>query len=225
MVAVSSRKTMICGRADKILGATAAAIAAAAGAGIVGTETTVDADIVNRINVNIPIPNSFAGVYLNVLTGVTGGSGGGTPGWNLNPYGATYLRWFTGNGGGVVLRTGGGGVANIPYGTLVGPTPGFGGFSATGSVPDAFTTGNEPWNPSSSDNIIGFRFTNAVTSTTNYGWMHLSMGATFSDPRTIISYGFEDSGLAITAVPEPSTLGLLVSGAIGLIASRRRRVA
>jgi hypothetical protein len=36
--------------------------------------------------VNINVPSNIDGVYMNVLTGVTGTSGGAVAGWDINPY-------------------------------------------------------------------------------------------------------------------------------------------
>lgn len=220
MATLTSRKSMICGRADRLLGATAAAVAAATGAGLVGTESQADADVTYRIGVNINVPSNIDGVYLNVTSGATGTLGGSVPGWDVNPYGAAANQFFSAfAGGNFVSAVGGGNPMSLAYGTNVDGTNLFGGSTA------AVAQGVNGWVVG--DNILGFRFTHDGTNQTHYGWMLLNVtNFTGGQPRTIVSYAFENTpGAAITAVPEPSTFGFLAAGAVGLLAARRRRVA
>lgn len=192
-------------------------VAAAVGAGVA---QNADAAIVSSGPVNIAIPATTAGVYLNVVTGLTGLTAASVPGWDVNPWSATNLSLFnpTAPSGGVyVLRTGGGAPGNVIGGQLID------GASTYGSGNTA-TTGNQPIVLNSSDNIIGFRFLNEGTATVNFGWMRLSVGATLTDPaRAIVEYAYDDSGAGITTplIPAPGTAGLLALGA-GVMVRRRR---
>lgn len=74
---------------------------------------------------------------------------------------------------------------------------------------------------------IGFSFDNA--GTVNYGWIAVTYNAA-SQTIEIGDFAYENSGGSILAgdigvVPEPSSLGLLVLGASGLLARRRRQAA
>jgi hypothetical protein len=105
----------------------------------------------------------------------------------------------------------------LTEGTVIGPT---GTFTRTGNTLDIAPQ----LNLNSSNNFLGFRFQNeAAANQTQFGWLQLRMGANTGD-RTIVGYAYENTGAAIiTAVPEPSALALLATGAAGLFAARRRR--
>src|SRR5690606_19526628 len=79
--------------------------------------------------------------------------------------------------------------------------------------------------------FIGVSFD--LGSGTRYGWIELQTPATgFSgNTGTVLGYAYEDSGAAIVtgdtgglpAVPEPSPLLLLATGALGVLALKRRK--
>jgi hypothetical protein len=208
-------------RADRVLAMTAAAAAAATGAGLVGDASMASADLVDSGVVNIAIPNDIQGVYMNLVTGVTGIFDTDVAGWDINPYtagsspngfhlwSATTSTWFASSG--VV-----GGPYPTALGTLVGPGGAFfrpGGGTNVG----AQVTLN-------SANYFGLQFANEGTGANNFGWMEITFGATASE-RAITRYVYDNSGAAITigAVPEPTSLSVLALGALGLVARRRRR--
>jgi MYXO-CTERM domain-containing protein len=200
----------------------ASAAAVAVGAAMFGAAHQADAGIVWSGIVNINIPSNIDGVYLNVITGQSGSSGSSVAGWDLNPYSASNLTFFSPTGGGVVRGFGSSATAvdNLAYLTVIGAGSAFnyGG----GSVE---TTGATAMNLNSSENLIGFRFVNEATGATHYGWMRLQFtGTSFSQPRAIVEYAFESTaGASIQAgvIPAPGALALL--GAAGLMARRRRR--
>jgi len=221
MVDEVRRKRPIGSRVDKILGASA--IALASGAGVVATSDNAEAAIIFSGAVNIAIPNTLDGLYLNVVTGARGPVPGDSPGWDLNPYSNvngdnSFHLWGAiseANGGTWLNPTGT--QYNLISGTPIGPT---GTFTRTGN---SLNIGPQ-FNLNSSDNFLGFRFQNeAAANQTQFGWLQLRMGANTGD-RTIVGYAYENTGAAIiTAVPEPSALALLATGAAGLFAARRRR--
>ncbi len=77
--------------------------------------------------------------------------------------------------------------------------------------------------------ILGFRFYNEATSSINYGYAVIQTNAAGAGfPANLLSPSYENSGAAITVVPEPSTialLGTLAMGAVGIREWRRRRTA
>lgn len=222
MPIATTRKSLL-GRADRILSRTSIAVAAGAGAGLLGMPQSAEAAIIYSGAVNIPIPLTFGGVYLNVVTNATSGSS--FSGFDVNPYGITYMRWFSGTSPNAIV-TGAGATTNLfdnlGVGTLVDGTSTF-----TGGVTNPETTGATVFNFNSDNNYVGIRFVNeALANQTQFGWVQLHLGASFTDPaRAIIGYAYEDTGAGITIapVPEPSSLAFLSMGAAGLIARRRLR--
>ena len=180
---------------------------------------------------SINIPSTTAGVYLNVVTGVSAVTPAGAPGYDLNPWGSGSLFLYgNGTGFGSLLNYTGGSSAtladNLPFGATISGAFTFGnaGVETTGAT--AFTL-------NSSANYVGFRFTNESTGAANYGWAQLSLSTTSNaQPRSIVGYAYENTGAAIlagqTAVPEPTTtalLGAMATGAVGLRQWRRRKAA
>jgi hypothetical protein len=193
---------------------------------------TADADIIWSGAVNINIPSTTAGVYLNVQTGVSNPSPGAVPGWDVNPYSGTTLTFFNpaAPAGGVYVVNFPGGTSatlpdNLPFGTLISAASGFG--SGAGE-----TTGITAFNLNSSNNLVGFRFQNeAAANQIQYGWMRISLsGTSGGQPRAIVEYAYDNTGAGIAAgaVPEPSSmalLGVMAAGALGVRAWRKRKSA
>jgi hypothetical protein len=163
---------------------------------------------------------------MNLVTGATGTAGASTAGWDINPYSASTLSWFTPStpsaSHGLVrgLGTSTTQVDNL-FGTgyLIAatgsPAPNYG----TGTNQ---TTGATAFVFNSENNIVGLRFFNEATGVINYGWMRLGLGASFTDPtRRIVDWAYEDTGAGIIAgVPTPGAIALL--GFAGLAGRRRR---
>jgi len=156
---------------------------------------TVDASVIYSGVVNLNIPSNVNGLYLNVVTGAynsTGGGGNTVPGWTINPWGNTNLQFFVSTspvGTQHIMRTGGGGIANLALSDIIGPTPIHGGWS--GANLNASITGNQPFFLNSTNNIYGFRFT--YNGNTHYGWARIALGnSLIGQPRTLIEYGWQD---------------------------------
>jgi hypothetical protein len=215
-------------------------LCAAALAGTAAAVPSADATIVT-FNTPIAVPNTFAGIYINLQNGTSGGNT--TPGWDFNPYGTTQLDFFWAAGaGGVAATTATGPYLDLAVGTVVGP-------GSTYSIDNTGTTGS-PF-LTTGTHILGFEFNNG--GVTDYGYLTMSNtaanGATTSSrstikhytapnipnnppgfPATVMSWSFDDTGAPITVVPEPSTAALLTisalaAGALGLRKWRRQRAA
>ncbi len=196
--------------------ATRLSLCAAALAGAAGTITTAQAALVS-FSTAIPVPASLAGVYINLLTGATGTSGAGVVGWDFNPYlasGGTQLGfyWAPVPAGGVAGSPTGP-YLDLPVGTVISGASTF-TRSITGTTGSPYlTTGTR---------TLGFAFLNEGTAATNFGYLTMTTSATNGFPATITGWTFENSGAAITVVPEAST-GILAVLAMGAVQLRRRR--
>lgn len=219
-------KSSFLSRLDRVVGTTAAATAAAAGAGVVGTAETAEAAlVVVTPGAPIVIPDNIDGLYMNVVTGQTSPPlAPGFAGYDINPYTATagantgFHLWGPTantfyNPQGVV-----GGNYNLPFGTNIS------GAASAFFRPGGGTNVGLQMNLNSTQNCIGFRFANENNGgQIHFGWARLSFGAALGT-RSIIEYAYDDvAGTPVQAcIPEPTTLGLLALGAIGLVSRRRR---
>lgn len=211
-----------------------AALLPAAHVAISGIGATValapsaNAAIIHSSAVNVFIPLTTAGIYINVMTGVSDIAPGNAPGWDINPYGGTSLNWFQplSPTGGVYVRLPGsaaGTVSSLDAGHVLSANSTF----DSGVSP---TTGVGAWTLNSL-NYFGFRFI-GEDSQLRYGWGAVLLGSSFSDPdRKVVDLYYEDvanTGIAVadtgstTGVPEPTTALLLAGGFVGLMAFRRR---
>ena len=202
----------------------ASAAALAIGAALVGTSRNAEAAVVWSGIVNINIPSTTDGVYLNVLTGQAGASGASVAGWDVNLFGINGLAFFAPVGGGFMAAGGTSAllVDNLAYETEIGASQSFTNYPSTNPVE---ISGSTSMNLLSSENLVGFRFINEGTGQAHYGWMRIQFtGETFTQPRAIVEYAFEDvAGASLLAgtIPAPGALSLL--GAAALISRRRRR--
>lgn len=171
----------------------------------------------------ISVPSTFDGLYINLLTGASGGTGASTPGWDWNPYNSgTTLSFFWAaapSQASGVASTATGPYLDLPVGTTISSASTFAQVTAGTATAQFQTPGTH---------VLGFRFYNENTSAINYGYATLNVGGSNGFPLTITSWSFENTGSAITVVPEPSTwlmfsLGGLAVGALGLRRQRRER--
>jgi hypothetical protein len=194
---------------------------------------TAEAGVIHSSIVNLSIPVTTAGVYVNVVTGTSSNTPSGVPGWDLNPWGSSALNFWANNAAelndGMMTLSGAPTlVANLTPGSSVDGTDTFvrtAGIAGVGATPGQFQL--------SGLNYVGFRFVSDTDGLTHFGWASVFLGPTLTDPsRKLVDVYYEsgadtaivvgDTGAASSA-PEPSTALLLAAGASGLFAFRRRR--
>jgi hypothetical protein len=159
------------------------------------------------LNINVPV--TLAGVYLNMVTGATGSNAAATAGWDFNPYSAsttTGLTFFApASGGGSYVLTGGS-VSELAPGTVISASSTFGGTGVVTTNPAIRTPG---------DKYVGLRLFNEATGAINYGYGLLRIGSGGTAPgfpATIIRYGFCNAGESATI---PATPGAPICGGGG----------
>jgi hypothetical protein len=171
----------------------------------------------------IVVPNTFDGIYINLLTGGTGATGAAIAGWDFNPYNSgTSLSFFWS-----ATPSQAGGVSGTTTGPYLALSPG-----ATVSSASTFAAVTATVNTAAfqvpGSHVLGFRFYNENTSAINYGYMTLLTGGTTGFPLTITGWTFENSGAAITVpganggVPEPATWAMMIMGFGAMGAAMRR---
>lgn len=88
------------------------------------------------------------------------------------------------------------------------------------------SSATNPW-ATGADNTEGFiGFFYAQGADRNYGWAQFTYDNGASQSLTLTSFAYEttpNTAITVQPVPEPTTLGLMVSGAAGIAALRRRR--
>jgi hypothetical protein len=180
--------------------------------------------------VNINIPSTISGIYINLVTGVTSATPTGAPGWDVNPWGNTALNIWANN----AASPQNGIITDFPSGssaTLVdniSPAAVIDNSWTYGRTATVETTGPTAFLINSSGNLIGFRFLNEATGQYNFGWARISLSSSFAgQPRSLLDYAYDNSGQPISFfVPEPTTvayLGLMAAGALGVRAWRKRK--
>jgi hypothetical protein len=194
------------------------ALCAAAVAGTAAVVPEADAAIIT-FSVPITVPNNGIGVYIDLATGATSTTGS-FAGFDFNPYGtASGLGFFwDATAGGVTGTSGGTTYLSLSVGSTISAASFF-TRAIQGTSLNYRGTGTE---------ILGFRFTNESTGLLNFGYLTITTNATTGFPATVVSWSFDNTGAAITVVPEPSTIVSLLSlavGAIGMREWRRRRAA
>jgi hypothetical protein len=199
---------------------------------VLASAPAATADIVWSGPVNINMPSTVAGVYINLLTGAFGTNPASVPGWDLNPWGNTSFTVFANNSAspnsGMVTDWPGGSamtlIDNIGppfFGTFPFPIDSSRTYGRSSSIE---TTGPTAFLLNSDQNYIAFRFLNETTGQYNYGWAHFSLGSSLGgQPRTLLEYFYQNDGSGI--VPEPSAMALLLvfaAGAVGVRVWRKK---
>jgi hypothetical protein len=166
------------------------------------------AAIVDSGFASLPVPNTLAGLYLNLVTGVFGNTAAQVPGWDFNAYGATSLSFFGSTTPGhiaAVVATAGVTTA-LAGGATIGPASTFANGAAGTNFHDTAT------------HYVGIQFTNEATAALNYGYVLLQTTSATGYPATVLRYVYENAGAAITIPVAPVFLGAAsrkVHGAAG----------
>ena len=165
---------------------------------------------------NIVVPATTAGVYINVVSGVSNVAPALAPGWDINPFGSTSLIFFnpTAPAGGVYVVTGGTTPVNLALGSVIGPAAAYGSGTANFSG---------TWQLNAT-NYFGFRFIGDDTQL-HYGYGTMIVGAT-ADVRSVGRLFYEsvaNTAITVSAVPEPASWALMLGGLAVAGALARRR--
>ncbi len=137
------------------------------------------------VDTNIVVPQTNAGIYINVVTGVTNVAPASAPGWDLNLFGSTGLNFFnpTAPPGGVYVVSGTTPAVLNP-GDLISAASAFGSGAGFRSTQDAY---------------LGFRLQNeTMGNATNYGYARLTTTGPSGHPAVVWCYAYEDTGAPIT---------------------------
>lgn len=171
----------------------------------------------------INIGNSIDGIYFNVVTGASGTSGAAVPGWDINPYnnGGGLTFYGAASPSGILVAS-----IAVPATTSIALVLSPGDMVSPAGIYNQFQT-TAPDFQSEGDRYVGFRFRNEGTGAMNYAYMMIRSGADVGFPASIVSYGYDNSGIAVMVpVPEPATyalFGMGLAAVAGLSAFRRRR--
>lgn len=150
--------------------------------------------------VDLPIPATGEGLYLNLVTGVSGTAEAQVPGFDFDPYaaqnsnpsGQLKFYWGPSANGGAGVVSGGDTYAALQPGDTIGSSSLF--------SRAAFTGDTTLWQAGIKAGYLGARFTNESSGTINYGWLRLTTTPPLGFPMTVLDWCYDDSGATITIV-------------------------
>ena len=196
---------------------------AVAFAALFGAVPPCQAAIVYSPIVNLAIPVTSPGIYLNIQTGASGTSAAAVPGWDINVGGTSSLNFSSPGGYNFVrLNTAAptAGPSNLPNVCIVNANGMPNASWIAGGAADGLTL-------NSAQNYIGFQFMDS-SSVTHIGYLVLSIGSSVTGAdRKIVSYAYNSEsittpgGSSILCFPSPGALALACQA--GLLSKRRRR--
>lgn len=151
----------------------------------------------------LAVPQSGEGLYLNLVTGVHGESEGQVPGFDVDPYAAQNSEpahqlkfyWGSSSNGGAGVASSGDTYAVLQPGDTIGPDSTF--------TRAAFSGDTSAWQAGVAEGHLGMRFTNEATGLLNYGWLRLRSSAPLGFPLTVVDGCYDDSGAAVTITVAP----------------------
>jgi hypothetical protein len=177
----------------------AAAVLAASSLAIVSSNAMA-AIVCNTAALPITVTaGDTAGIYLNLITGLTGTSGAGVAGWDFNPYdrGLPGVSFWFDNDANRGAVSNGTSIVVLAAGAPIGPSSTF-----ANTVADPISN---LWRVAQTGGYMGIRVFNEGTSAMNYGWIQANTGAS-GFPFTINSYCYQNDGTEITAGTTPVSL-------------------
>ena len=189
--------------------------------GLFGASSICQAAIVYSPLLNLAIPVTSPGLYLNIQTGASGTSAAAVPGWDINVGGTSSLN-FSSPGGYNFVRLNSASPTAGPSNLSVGFCPSVSMPNASwiaGGAADGLTL-------NSAQNYIAFQFMDS-SSVTHVGYLVLSIGSSVTGAdRKIVSYAYNSESVTTPGggamiCPSPGALALACQA--GLLAKRRRR--
>ena len=79
--------------------------AAAVAVSLFALASSAKATVVCHPSPAIPVPTTTAGVYVNLVTGVSATTPAGSVGWDFNPWGSSGISFWQNNGADPAVRT------------------------------------------------------------------------------------------------------------------------
>ena len=214
---------------------TAYSALAAAGACAVAAAPQAKANIVYSGSVNIAVPATASGDYINTVTFAVGTTyasvnGGDATAPVINFWGTSASRaWFYPTSSTVDRFVSD--ASNNPLELVAGTLISMSSIYRTSTEPNSLTTSGTSgvWTGGTTG-YLGYKFLNGTT--TEYGWALVSVpggSPTTANPIRVLGLAYDNTGAGIAAgaVPEPGTVGALAFGAMGAgaLAWRRRKAA
>ena len=168
---------------------------------ILAHSTSAAASIICSGARDLAVPQDGEGLYINLVTGVSGFSEGQVPGFDFDPYAQqtstppNQLRFYWGaaSNGGAGVASSGDQYAVLAAGAEVGPDSSFTRAGAGGDT--------SLWQAGIAGGFLGARFQNENLGLLNYGWIRLNTSAPIGFPMTVLDWCYEDDGSAITIAP------------------------
>lgn len=145
----------------------------------------------------LAVPQSGEGLYINLVNGDVGESEGQVPGFDVDPYAAQNsdpaqqlkFYWGPSSNGGAGVASAGDTYAVLQPGETIGPDSLF--------TRAAFTGDTSAWQAGVAEGHLGMRFTNEAAGLLNYGWLRLRSSAPLGFPLTVVDACYDDSGAAV----------------------------
>ncbi len=159
---------------------------------------------------NLDVPATSEGLYVNLITGLSGVRESDVPGFDIDIYAAVstnpadQLRfyWGSSSNGGAGVVSSGDSYAVLGPNVTIGPDSSFSRAAFSGDT-SAWLAGENGY--------LGMRFRDEAVSTIVYGWLALSTTAPLGFPATIEGWCYENSG-ALIVTPDPRPDGIFSNG-------------
>ena len=159
---------------------------------------------------NLSVPATTEGLYLNLITGVSGTAESQVAGFDIdiyaavstNPSGQMKFYWGQASNGGAGVVSSGDSYAVLLPNAIIGPDSTF--------SRAAFTGDTSAWQAGAAG-YLGMRFLDEGSATIVYGWIALASTAPLGFPATIEGWCYEGGGTPIVT-PEPPGDAIFADG-------------